>query len=197
MRSNDCNIKKGTTDLTPILAETEKVTKYNGLSQRNALVLRLLAEELVGMLPALVSRFDGVFWVENEGDSYELHVNLFVEQMDALKRDELIRFSSNNKNVAAVGITGKICAVFDYMTMGGDELGMVFLAGKYGYAPSLDCSSLWSLRSYRDTVAPEETERWDELEKSIIAKLSDDVLVGVRGKKVSIVIKKHFIGETE
>ena len=37
-----------------------------------------------------------------------------------------------------------------------------------------------------------ENEKWDELEKSIVAKLADDVIVGVRGKNVEIVIKKEF-----
>ena len=37
-----------------------------------------------------------------------------------------------------------------------------------------------------------DSEEWDQLEKSIVAKLADDVIVGVRGKKVEIIIKKKF-----
>ena len=38
----------------------------------------------------------------------------------------------------------------------------------------------------------EDSGDWDQLEKSIVAKLADDVIVGVRGKKVEIIIIKEF-----
>ena len=37
-----------------------------------------------------------------------------------------------------------------------------------------------------------EGEAWDEFERSIIAKVADDVVVGVKGKTVNISIKKNF-----
>lgn len=40
-----------------------------------------------------------------------------------------------------------------------------------------------------DTAAE---EAWDELEKSIVAKLADDVQVGIRSGKVELVIRKRF-----
>ena len=46
-----------------------------------------------------------------------------------------------------------------------------------------------------ERVAEEETDRkeyWDELEKSIVANLADDVIVGINGRVVDIVIKKRF-----
>ena len=65
MKSNICIIKKGGLGLENILNEVEKVAVYNGLEKKEALRLRLLAEELVGMLPELVRNFDGCFWLEN------------------------------------------------------------------------------------------------------------------------------------
>ena len=50
----------------------------------------------------------------------------------------------------------------------------------------------WSLNNYRNVVHEENVEDWDELEKSIIASLADDVIVGVKGKKASIVVVKKF-----
>lgn len=49
----------------------------------------------------------------------------------------------------------------------------------------------WHLSSYKENVS-DNTEEWDELEKSIIANLANDVIVGVKGKKVDIIIKKTF-----
>ena len=92
-----------------------------------------------------------------------------------------------------MGISGKIRAVFDYMAMSQND-SMLSPAGRYGFSTSIDFSQLWSLQQYRDSVQNHEKENneWDEFEKSIIAKIADDVIVGVQGKSVNIIIKKKF-----
>ena len=72
MKSNACVVKRGGLGLEKILTEVEKVTAYNGLQKKEALRLRLLAEELVGMLPELVKNFEGCFWLQNDEKKYEL-----------------------------------------------------------------------------------------------------------------------------
>jgi hypothetical protein len=57
----------------------------------------------------------------------------------------------------------------------------------YTYAWTLD----YYVKQQKEGTA-ESGEAWDQIEKSIVAKLADDVIVGVRGKKVEIVIKKEF-----
>jgi hypothetical protein len=37
-----------------------------------------------------------------------------------------------------------------------------------------------------------EEKEWDELEKTIIASVADDVIVGVKGKNANIIIVKKF-----
>ena len=49
----------------------------------------------------------------------------------------------------------------------------------------------WSLDNYRNAVSKEK-EKYDELEKSIVANLADDVVVGIKGKQVEIVVVKKF-----
>ena len=55
-------------------------------------------------------------------------------------------------------------------------------------------AGLWSLNRYRSAVkegkAP--AENWDELEKSVIARLADDVQIGISGQNVEMVIYKKF-----
>ena len=112
--------------------------------------------------------------------------------MDIDTRERLIKVSKNNKNASVVGITGKIRAVFDYMTIGGSDP-RVSPAGKYGFSTNIDFSQLWSLKEYRENLEKEaESPEWDEFERSIIVKIADDVLVGVQGKNVNVIIKKHF-----
>ena len=90
MKSNICKLNEDLTCLGTVLAEVEKVTKYNGLEDKKALRLRLLAEELCGMLPGLIENFSGKFWAENDGEAYELHVELKADDMNMDLRDELI-----------------------------------------------------------------------------------------------------------
>ena len=63
MKSNVCKIEKGTKDLAAILKESEKVAVYNELTHKQSLWLRLLCEELDGMLPNVIGDFDGELWI--------------------------------------------------------------------------------------------------------------------------------------
>ena len=191
MRSNVCKLEKGTKSLDAIFHESEKVAVYNELNHKEALQLRLLCEELVNMLPSIISDFNGEFWIENQENDYKLCVKVSVENMDFDTRERLIKVSKNNKNAAVVGITGKIRAVFDYMAMGPQE-SMISPAGRYGFSTNIDFPQIWSLQQYKSSVQNDEGEEWDEFEKSIIAKIADDVIVGVQGKSVNMIIKKTF-----
>ena len=66
MRSNVCKIDQGSKDLAAILKESEKVAKYNGLDHKKTMQLRLLCEEIDGMLPNIIREFEGDFWIEFE-----------------------------------------------------------------------------------------------------------------------------------
>ena len=207
MKSNICKLNEDLTCLKAVLAEVEKVTTYNGLENKKALRLRLLAEELCGMLPGLIQNFSGEFWAENNGDNYELHVELKADDMNIDLRDELISVSKSGKNAAAKGIMGKIRAVAETMLLvasdptlqtlpeGGFYDGQGFNMG-FGYIDSTIAVETgyiysWSLYSYKTAVEEKEDE-YAELERSIVAKLADDIIVGVRGNNVEIVVKKSF-----
>lgn len=199
MKSNICAIKKGGFGLDGILAEVEKVTAYNALEKKEALRLRLLAEELTGMLPELVDRFEGVFWLENDENEYELHVELSVGGMSKEKKEALIAVSASKKNAAAVGFMGKIREIAENMLLYSEESNGAHFAHcdylyDYGIA-DFHYTYAWTLDHYaaQQKCQPESAaEEWDQLEKSIVAKLADDVIVGVRGQKVEIIIKKAF-----
>ena len=208
MKSNICKLSKDLTCLEAVLAEVEKVTPYNALEDKKALRLRLLAEELCGMLPGLIENFSGEFWAENEGDNYELHVELKADDMSIDLRDELISVSKSGKNAAAKGIMGKIRAVAETMLLAAFDPDLAPMAAPgefydyhgynmgFGYiAPEMEaelgCIYTWSLFNYKTAVEDKEDE-YAELERSIVAKLADDIIVGVRGKNVEIVVKKSF-----
>lgn len=195
MKSNICPINKKS-GLKDILVEVDKVSKYVGLTAKENFRLRLLAEELSGMLPELVEKFDGNFWIENENKKFELHVELLVDSMDKEKKDALIEVSKNKKNSSAVGFMGKIRDIAENMFLYSEGYtGPImndFLVDGYMTGSGASYSYIWTLDNYSSSCDNDKKEKWDELEKSIVAKLADDVIVGVRGKKVDIIIKKEF-----
>ena len=207
MKSNICKLNKDLTCLEAVLAEVEKVTTYNGLEDKKALRLRLLAEELCGMLPGLIENFSGEFWAENEGDNYELHVELKADDMSIDLKNELISVSKSGKNAAAKGIMGKIRAVAETMLLAASDPTLSVPCGEFydyhgfnmgfGYIdPTIAVETgyiySWSLFNYKTAVEEKEEDAYAELERSIVAKLADDIIVGVRGKNVEIVVKKSF-----
>jgi hypothetical protein len=62
-----------------------------------------------------------------------------------------------------------------------------------GLSDGVDYAYLWSLEQYRAQVQKDEQgEEWDELEKSVLASVADDVIVKVKGNCADIVIVKKF-----
>ena len=198
MRSNICKIEKGTRDLDAILKESERVAEYNGLSHKQSLQLRLLCEEIDGMLPNIINDFDGELWIDFEDGVCNVNVSINIPEFNADKKEELIGIAKNKKNSAAVGIVGKIRDAIENVILDEERMGMMALsAGSFGlgtgYSEGVNYAYLWRLEEYRDSVKKEEqAEAWDELEKSVIASVADDVIVGVKGRQAKIIIVKKF-----
>lgn len=198
MKSNVCKIENGTRDLEAILKESERVAEYNGLSHKQALQLRLLCEEIDGMLPNIVDDFEGELWIDFEGDVCKVNVSVQFPEVNADKKAELISIAKDQKNAAAVGIVGKIRNAIENFFLDEDMMTAVTISTRpyslaTGYSDGVDYDYLWRLEEYRKSVKKEEqVEAWDELEKSVIASVADDVIVGVRGKRAEILILKKF-----
>ena len=195
MKSNVCKIEKGTKDLEAILRESEKVAVYNELTHKQTLQLRLLCEEIDGMLPEIIDRFEGDLWIEFEDGVCKVNVSIQIESFSIEKKDELIAIAKDKKNAAAVGITGKIRSAVENFFLDEDALRAcaAYSDSYYFGAGHSDYACLWSLEKYRSGIEKKENgEDWDELEKSVIASVADDVVVGVKGKRADIIIIKKF-----
>ena len=197
MKSNVCKIEKGIGDLSAILAESEKVAEYIGLDHKQAMKLRLICEEIDGLLPNITDEFEGDFWIEHEDGTCKVNVSITVPEFNATKKKELIALANDKRNAAASGIVGKIRNAIEnfFLSEGStnalDTSSITFHAAT-GYSEGVDYSYLWTLQQYKGTMEKEKTEDWDELEKSVIASVADDVIVGVRGNRADIVIVKKF-----
>ena len=197
MRSDICKIENGTKDLSAILKESERVAEYNGLTVKQALQLRLLCEEVDGMLPNIIDDFSGSLWIEYDNGVCKVNVSIRIPELNAEKKRRLIDISVDKKNASAIGIIGKIrCALEDFLLNEDEYVRSTFVGLLHPstyFSEGGDYSCVWSLDQYRNNVdAENETLAWDELEKSVIASVADDVIVGINGRKADIIIVKKF-----
>ncbi|MCR4821560.1 MAG: hypothetical protein K5873_01650 [Treponema sp.] len=197
MKSNVCDILKDQDSLKIILAESEKAAAYADLNKKESGRLRLLSEELIGMLPEILSYSKGKFWIESRDREFELHTELIPdERLSYERREELLKISKSGKNNSSLGIMNKIRLAAEFM--------LIDYAQASDFLPQNDefytmgSTSLpfyqtsWTLSQYRKNSDKDGDEGWDELEKSIIANIADDVIVGIQGKKVEVILKKNF-----
>ena len=63
MKSNECILRGRDEDIARALKEVEKTAVYNKLGRKEAIQLRLLAEELMGMQKGILGFTKGVFYV--------------------------------------------------------------------------------------------------------------------------------------
>lgn len=197
MISNVCKIENGTSDLSLILKESEKVAVYNELNAKQTAQLRLLCEEIDGMLPNLIGEFTGEVWIEFLNGVCKINASINLGEFTAEKKEQLVELSKNKQNAMAKGIIGKIRSFIEDTFLDENKAKTYEMRNLFAlaneYSTSLDSSYVWSLQGYKQHAVKEEnTEEWDELEKSIIASVADDIIVGVKGYKANIVIVKDF-----
>ena len=188
---SDVIVISGKEDRTEaVLNQASRVAAYQKLSYKSALHIRLLAEEMMSMMRAIIGDVSGEFWIENKGKNYELHLHVLTS-MDVQKREQLLSASTSGKNEAERGLMGKIRAFFEpvqgvpmYLTASPDGMG---------------AEMVWSMRAYQQQIQQYvdqnlagAAEAWDELEKSVVAHVADDVKVSIRGRDVEMIIFKEL-----
>ena len=185
--------------MTMALDEVEAFSRSMGFDERSSMRARLLAEETMSMVRAIVEDFEADFWMEStEECSCELHL-LAVADMNFKKRQDLINTSTHKRNEASVGIMGKIKDFIEgslfYLGSGSNRpVGDYHMVGCVSYEEI----QLWSLEQYRLCLEKDREEGadvdalFDELEKSIVANIADDVRVSVQDNNIEMIIRKNF-----
>ncbi|MCR5501908.1 MAG: hypothetical protein K6F53_02775 [Lachnospiraceae bacterium] len=199
MKTNSIVISNKGDNMEDAFREVDKYAEYQNLAHKDALHLRLLTEEAFGMLREMVGKFTTYFSVEGDGKTNTLNIEGKAD-VDAWERSDLLAVSKSGKNVLAKGIMGKIRSVIEAGALGID-LAYEQDPIDYGYilssAPlSMEelSGQMWSLSAYRQGVEEGKdrneiaAKAWDELEKSIIANLADDVQVGILKGNIKLII---------
>ena len=203
MISEKIAVNNSGSGMNEALALTDRTAQALSLSKKEAFHLRLLAEEMMSMVNAITGDFVANFWVENEGRDCTLHLSAKSE-LDYEKRSEMLSVSTSGKNTAQLGIMEKIRGFFEAGLWGigeGFKLQAEYAAPMFGYgmvgidAGMTETMYSWSMQKYKSDVESakdDDPDAWDELEKSIIANIADDVNVGVRRDGVELSVHKNF-----
>ncbi len=188
------------------LDEVEDFSRLMGFDERSARRARLLAEETMSMVRAIVDEFSASFWMESTPEcNCELHLQAEAP-MDYDKKQELISASTQQRNEASVGIMGKIKDFIEdslYNMQDGTSvaIGESQAMGMAGMVMNDIHMWSWSLEQYRQDVQEQKEkgddeaidDLLDELEKSIVANIADDVKVSVKGNSIEMIIRKNFL----
>ncbi len=180
-----CDISNDQRSLARALDETERFSREEGLDHKKALHLRLLCEELIGMVGTIVHITYGSYWIDEIKGEYQLHLEakaLMTEE----RRETLLDVAPDGQNAAYAGVKGKIAEFFDRMAQGGsyNMIGMVD-------DPAMNTQAMynWSYQCYVENMRTQKKQLdWDQMEKSILTKLTKDIKVGVRENEVTITL---------
>ena len=181
---------------------------HAGLDRRDTLRLNLLVEETLGMVKAMVDDFYGQLWFSGDASACEIHLEA-TANMDSGRRQELISVSSSGKNAAAKGFMGMLGDVIsgalhnmgravDTACSESAMSGNIIVPEGAGNPNLYDLTPVWTLDQYRANVEKGRLgsdvleQAKQDLEKSIVANLADDIVVGVKGDRIELVITKRF-----
>lgn len=179
------------------------------LEKKDGMHVKLLFEETIGMLKGITDDFNALIWAEKFNKKCCVKL-VGSTKMDADKKHDILSISSSGKNDMAKGFMGKVkdiieTGILNYenvmslnqkyngvaVNYGG--LGMYCDAG-IAMNPGAYNGFMWSMTDYKKALENQAGNNlgiqgaWDELEKSIVANIADDVIVGVKEDKVQMTI---------
>ena len=195
--------------VTAALEQAAAAAAYRDLNKKETLRLCLLAEEMLGMLREITGETEAGFWLESQNKRFSLHLTAHPV-ITAAMRTELLSVSTSGKNDAAVGFMGKLRDImeraFDATEVKDPSAyylqGLLLSSSMEGLDPMTYSAGAtmvtWSMEKYKRTILEEKEnnaeamQEWDELEKSIVANLADEVRISLRGRDVELTVYKDF-----
>ncbi len=186
------------------LETAERFIGYNNIKGRDAVHIRLLTEEALSLINGVMDDFKARLCIESEKTDGGLLCRIMLTAdrgVDERQESRIKSVSTSGRNESARGVLGKLRELVrrstqrsGYADANTDSwIGMGMHSNEISYVSEY-YEGYWSLDSYRRQIesASEKSEEWDELERSIIANLADDVKVYFRSGSTEIVIEKLF-----
>ncbi len=175
----------------------KEFAEKNGITGNDYYHLGLLTEETLGMASQILHVYDGELWVEDTAAGYEIILEAAVHGNDG---GEAAPAASPEGFMAKIAEMLNCSYMFENsMDMPEDLAGMLPDYMSYGIREGKEgqaWAGRWSLSAYRENIRrqqgdnPEAEPALEELEKSIVAHLADEVTIGIHGHRIRLVISK-------
>lgn len=202
MKSDVIHVTNTGEGIAEAVEQTELVANFKSLPKKDSIHLILLAEEMLGMMKALTGNQEADFWIDDDNNNFKLHLKAETA-MNTEMRKKLLSASTSGDNAAAKGVMGKMRDLFNRLI----EPSEAPISNEYaaGWTPaelstaqaaavaknySAISANVWSLNRYKASQA--KGEAWDELEKSIIANIADEVEIGIAEGAVEMIVYKKM-----
>ena len=201
MKSDVIHVTNTGDGVAEAIKQTELVANFKSLSKTDSIHLLLLTEEMMGMMKALTGEQEADFWIDDENNNFRLHL-MARTSMNTEMRQNLLSASTSGENISAKGVMGKLRDLFNrllepteaplsteyapgWASDGLSTAQAAALAKNYSSA----YARVWSLNRYK--ASQQNGEKWDELEKSIIANIADEVEIGITEGTVEMIVYKN------
>ena len=193
MKTTEIVISNNGAGMEAALDQADRTAREMGLSPRDAIRMRLLVEEMMSLMRSITGHLDGKFCIETTDDGYHLHMRTET-LLDGAQRKQLLSASTSGRNEAHRGLMGKIRAFFEPMPIDDTPayLANTIVTGSNGE------DITWSMDAYRERLrgskdaSSEAREEWDELEKSVVSHIADNIEVSIHGYEVRLKIDKKL-----
>ena len=176
MKSDIFHIDNRGVGFDSALAQVDKVAQFRDLGEKEALRLRICAEEMLGLARSVTGEMEADFWLESEGKRFDLHMGTKTV-MDKEKRRQLLSAASSRKNEAAKSFLGRLRDAFEEALLSEPD----YSAGELPDEVAKDICY----------YHPEDPD-WDGYEQSILSKLADEIKISIRGRTVDMTVTKSF-----
>ena len=177
----------------------KEFAEKNGITGKEYYHLGLLTEEVLGMANQILHMYDGELRVESTAAGYEIILEAAVHEKDGGKT---VPAASPEGFMTKIAEMMNCSYVFEnILEMPDDLAGMLPDYMSYGIREAEEAQAWagrWSLSAYRDHLRnrqgenPKAEPALDELEKSIVAHLADEVTIGIHGHRIRLVISKNI-----
>lgn len=202
MKSDVIHVTNTGDGIAEAAKQTELVANFKSLSKTDAIHLLLLTEEMMGMMKALTGKQEADFWIDDEDKDFRFHLKAETP-MNTEMRKKLLSASTSGENIAAKGVMGKLRDLFnrlvepteapiaeEYASGWASENLSTAQAAAVAKNYSAAYVNVWSLNKYK--ASQQDGEKWDELEKSIIANIADEVEIGIAEGNVEMIVYKKL-----
>ncbi|MCR4903565.1 MAG: hypothetical protein K6A23_11955 [Butyrivibrio sp.] len=210
IESKELNIVTNGDDINEVLDEAESFAKNLKLNVKQTMHIRLLTEEIMVLVNQLTGEPD--MRLSFRGDAEKCCIHLEIDTwLDNTTKNNLLSVSKSGVNESAKGFLGKIRDSIENILLMSDkdiigseaysnDFVMMGLSVNSSFVldTHINGTEFWTLQDYRERVENDKEDSdearfaYEELEKSVLANLADDIKIGIKGTHVEVDIIKNL-----